>query len=462
MTIINFRHMFGIYGFFISACLFLIGSTTVWWWTILLWPIPLWYQSWSAPLSFGKAVSWHMIATSGHFVGVCVGLYRLADGFWYLRLLVPVLVFGYYLLISVAWLQITRKCISYIDTHLRIRCFLYVWVVGTWLYFIFVSDYSLCICGVNEGYALFFPLIPLVDCPLLLWPMYFLGERLFLLVFLSVQALCVSCIISNRDLKKLLFVMVLWIGIANILSYWPHEMKPVFVQQLSMIKSQFFERDHVRAICHIMSHVEDSCRQNPAAACILFPESSIYAENAFPERGACTYQKDWSYTGNMVIGGFRRCGTRLHNTIWFISAAQVIDYFDKQHVVPITEYIPWWAGWLDIGRQFFAHISEISPSLDKQRPLWEITTGLHVVPYICSELFLAHRPRDAYGTLPILALCNNAWAPKMTRWIMARAIALRAVSWQRTIIYIAHDYASVMTKDGMQYYLLEESHVCGR
>lgn len=471
------------YGCVASAFLFLLGSVSSWWWVMLVWPIPLWCQSWWYGIAVPEVVAWYGIAAGGHMAGICMGLYRLAGGCWYTKMSMPLVVFGYYFVITYVWMYGTSAWIKWLKDPWGFLC---LWICTTWLYFIFVADYSLMVCGAWGGYSLFSPLIPLVDCPALLWPVPIVGERLFLLFIMSMQAWCgwhiineskktartecfskqseekcIECMGGRVNVRLVIIGLVLiWLGGAWLMFSSSHQAKHDY-SPLGVIMSQFFEQDCTRAVRHMLCHVHDMQREHPNMACALFPESSMHGETIFSERGE-QVAPDSSYKGSIVIGGFRTCGTRVHNTVWFIHDGCVIDYFDKQELLPITEYVPWWGRAISTGKQFFMNMPELScPVVRQQRPVWEIVPGLHVVPYICSELFLARHLWNANDG-PILALCNNAWAPCTTRWMMARAAAYRAVAWQRTIIYVAHSYSAVITEHGVRYKIVEESHICGR
>ena len=446
----------------ISASCYALGSLSSCWWLMLVWAIPLWWGAWHVDMTLASATTWYLIAGGGHLAGMLVGLYRLAAGPSCARLVVPLLVFMYYLIISLIWLMGTALMARPLRVARQLGPFVALWVLTTFAYLILVCDYSLIVCGAWEGYALFSPLIPLVEVPALLWPLLWVHERLFLLSILSMQAGAVIALMRHRGWYALGIVLIIWFAGAQGPWLCARDVQG-YAYHVGVVTSQFFETDPSHAVRHIMNHVDSLLEQHPALNVIILPESSVYTEDVF----SCVRQecvaKISSYPGTMVLGGFRRQGDRACNTAWLISGGRIIDYFDKQYLLPITEYIPWWGHYCGAKKHFFETMTEITVAPGVVvRPLWNLSATLRMVPYICSEFFLARRPRDDYGDVPMLVLCNNIWAPAITRWVMMRAAAFRAVAWQRTVIYVAHEHSSVMTTSGERYALVEESRPCGR
>lgn len=437
---------------------------------MLIWPIPLWYRAWYVHLNACEIIGWYVIAAMGHYGGIGCGLYYLAHGPWYCKMIMPCAVFFYYLSITSLWLWYMNKVSSVWNVShqcervdLKAACIVMMWVLLTLIYIVFITDYSLIICGAKGGYVLFSPLIPLVHAPWVLLPLQWCSERFLLLMMLLLQGAFTWCLIQKR------FVMLLMIGglvgLGYGFTYAIRMEKSLSLEhdysRLGVITSQFFDEDVARLLRHVEAHVQDMCNEHPSCNCVLLPESSMYTPDVLPIVNSDAIPYNLARDIVVIAGGFRTEGTSVFNTIWFISQGKVVDYFDKQYVLPVTEQNMHVMKWLGGGHTFTYATFPIEPGCKKrERPLWEVTPGLCVVPYICSELFLARYPRDRHHGAVVLALCNNSWAPLILRQMMLRAAMFRALQWQRTIIYVAHSYASVIMKNGIKYPLVQELHVC--
>jgi apolipoprotein N-acyltransferase len=449
-----------------SAFSYVVFSTSSWWYLGFCWPILLW-MAFKVPrqcLVLGVkskvlgAFIWSAIAIGGQFLGLGKGLRFFVRGSWCTRLIVPCIMVGYHITVCALWLWCTDIIISYYGLCTK-PLYYGVWAVSLWLYCIFLNDFSLTLCGAVEGCGLYCPLVPFVDIPALLWPLPHLGEYICLGLFFLLQVLAVQ-----RRIGLTILLVGMWLGgarwgdqdCADALS-WAHS--------IAVVRSQFFECDISRARKHVMVHVHDIERAVPGCLCVIFPESSVYVKDFLPAMGTRSLFKGQGLMNlvSVVVGGFRTERSCVYNTLWLVQQGRVAGCFDKQHILPFTEYLPWWAAYCGLQRLFFDNTRDfvITRAPTSLRPRWELLPGVFVVPYICSELFLQHRPCVNPSDI-ILAVCNNSWAPQNVRWLMARVALYKAIAWQRSIIYVAHDYSAVMTPHGMRYALYEEQNPCGR
>lgn len=426
----------------------------------MAWPLMLWVAVYHIRLTWLGVFVWATLALGCQLSGLMEGLFFLSEGAFGTKCLMMGIMLFYQVSVCSAWLMFTESVVVWWRLRAHPLLFFSAWAATTWAYLIVLNDGSLIVCGSWEGCGICSPLAPLTEIPALLWPLPYVGEYVFLGLFLGLQALIASGLRRWCGLSTIM----LWLAGAvwHAASQNPsvlHEVQS-YVPRLGIVRSQFFEKNREKALAHIRDHLDDMERQCPHSDVIMLPESSVYSTGIFPLVPKEQVDCHWCFKGTVVIGGLRSVESGTYNTVWLIKQGKVVDYFDKQHALPITERIPWWGHYCGMKAMFFSAFDEliICDTVHK-RPQWELFPGLVAVPYICSEFFLAHAPRDR-SSLPILALCNSAWVPRRTRWLMARTAALKALAWQRMVIYVAHDYSALFTPDGRCYPLYEERNPC--
>jgi len=117
----------------------------------------------------------------------------------------------------------------------------------------------------------------------------------------------------------------------------------------------------------------------------------------------------------------------------------------------LSERLP---DWLDVDwirTRYFKNTPPVHAATNT-RPLLKLSDRIAFVPYICSELFFNEYPDDHYPTHPILAVCNDHWAPlNHTKYQLYLAARFKAIEWQRPIIYISYQYATCFMKNGFSH-----------
>jgi hypothetical protein len=101
---------------------------------------------------------------------------------------------------------------------------------------------------------------------------------------------------------------------------------------------------------------------------------------------------------------------------------------------------------------FFKTMPEIVPSLN-ERPLMQIG-DTHVIPYICSELFVNRLPDDDYPNFLIVALINDRWAPPYLQELIYLGAVIQAHAWQREIVYVSYTRCSYISYQPQGSYFL--------
>jgi apolipoprotein N-acyltransferase len=172
----------------------------------------------------------------------------------------------------------------------------------------------------------------------------------------------------------------------------------------------------------------------------VLPESAFYSNHLnMPELTHYWNAEYLSKDVHIIVGAFRWHETLYHNSLHWIYNGELQCCFDKRHAMILTERVPsfFYCTWLrDL---YFKKFPELTASQLK-RPKLEINKHISVVPYICSELFFNEYPDDTYADTPILAISNDRWFTSYVNRLMYLNARLKAVQWQRPIIYVSFLY----------------------
>jgi len=253
------------------------------------------------------------------------------------------------------------------------------------------------------------------------------------------------------------------IGVGTVLWYGkPHEMAaPSWVEHVGVIRSCFLlDEGPDGSVTHCVRHIKKLCGDNAYVRCIIMSESSFY-HPAVIERWHELARDMWLHDVlcPAIMGGYYVSKGGFYNTIAFVEGDRVIAKYYKSHATPFIEKIPWMLHNSCIKKLFHKAQGELILG-NGIHPVWEIMPGVRVVPYVCSELFCAARQLDDHHNLPILALCNTRWASSHMQRLMLEGARLRALEWNREILFIAQNDASWCSPHGTVQALTRESLYC--
>ena len=99
------------------------------------------------------------------------------------------------------------------------------------------------------------------------------------------------------------------------------------------------------------------------------------------------------------------------------------------------------AGWYDSPfiRSLYHCLTPPVTASTNERRSFPIFENVHLVPYICSELFFNDKPDDTLSDVTVVALCNDNWAKvSYVRRLMFLAARFKALDWQRDILFIGY------------------------
>jgi apolipoprotein N-acyltransferase len=352
------------------------------------------------------------------------------------------------------------------------------WAVAGALYFHWIDAYCLFPLLRCEGYPFAHPIIPLTAHPALLFFLPVLGKPLFTFFIFVPAGLATLLfsqhkIFSNHKTRAGVILLLLCCTLA-ILFFSPDTISPDTVSPPTT--SPLEPKAHPRAfqayldlsrITHLPLQVKgESCslaelvshklrkivRENPETQLIILPESALYtvlySENSSPD---CA--KLWSaqYLGkpiSLICGGFKKNKhDQVLNTCYLFHDGVLMHEHSKTHTVPCAEQMPAWLNTASLQSLFFSELAAITPAENRYAPLVIPNAGAFI-PVICSELFFSQKI-SGHENLPLLALVNDArFESEVFRELMLKTAQVKAIEWQRDILYVSYGYGVWIGKDG--------------
>jgi hypothetical protein len=412
------------------------------WWLGFVLLVPLFCVVARYDLSWREGFWWGLVMFGIHTAPVLYGMFWFASGSYGVRLVVLMLIAIYLAVQSAVWFWLIRWMLWLTrvkTTQSRIA----LWAIMSAFFFVWIERFCFLPFGACDGYPLINPAILLMA--------HWYGRRLVMLwgmtgiVFLlaAIWFLVAMLCFERRGIWVALLVALFATGL------WQkerRELPPGWACHLGVVQRQFHSAGDLLDTVHEMKEAIHALRKKyPQVEIVVFPESCVYETllmtNPF-------FSCQWTgATQACMVGSFRWEGEACHNCVYHLAVPQkTCVWFDKTHATLLTEYLPWWAHISCIKNLYGSSIAHIEPS-HNVRPQWFLGQE-GVVPYVCSELFFHTRALDSWHETPIIALCNDCWAPRVAQQELLLAACVRACAWKRDIIYCSYGYAQWITSDG--------------
>ncbi len=406
------------------------------WWVTFLFPVPLFFYSKQYKLSFMHGYIWGFIAYGLQISSICVALYNMSIGPFWIRVLPGILLLFYMPLFSAFSFFISQKIFS--NTLLVI-------VFGLFLSIFLIDNYALLMCARLEGYMLISPLIPLCQVPQLLWLLPYVGIWIMTILWISVP-IFLFLAIQEKKYIPLLFLSLLPFISGFLINQKQHV--PDWIDVIVHVPKLFGPTNNQRAlILRVQKIIRQVIVKHPQVEVIIFPEGALYCKDL-----ACkqSLTSEWSKKKvgkkvNVIIGTFHEEGDRLYNSLQWFYDGKLMGMHHKQHVLPITEQLPWWLSCEWYKDAYFSCISEITPAIGSKK-LFTINNSLCCVPFICSEFFFKKGQISETKNISILLVCNDSWfdfpecMPYM-QTLMRLGAQFSAIKSQKSIVYVAFSSA---------------------
>lgn len=413
-------------GLFYSCAFITIDYT---WWAILIFPLPLFIAAQQTNINFLFSLLWGISCTGAHISGLSYALFNLSQGPTLHRLLIPLLISFYLWSLITVWFWATKKIASRISPHIT-------WILSLTCLFIFLSDYALIICGQEGGFFFIHPLIPLCRTTILPKLITLLSDRCVILAIITINYGIGWLYVRNKTYS--ICSCIVWISIWMAPLGEQTSTSPIWKKEMQTISAVYSKQCDERFMIHSISEqAVDILQRYPQTKVIALTESSFYGDLSSQSFLSCLLESTFPSKLNLFIGAFRNHENDHFNTLYWFKNKQLKGIFDKRKLLPFVEKVPNLCNTSTFSDLFFSSTKQLSPSITS-RPLFEVTTDISFVPYLCWELFGSRSPDDAYPQYTAIAFCNDRHFPIWMAHLMRVATQLKGYIWNRSIIYIGN------------------------
>ena len=185
---------------------------------------------------------------------------------------------------------------------------------------------------------------------------------------------------------------------------------PEWVDTIIVVPKLFGPTNNKHALAQRVGHV---CKQviarYPSVEIIIFPEGSLYCKNLARNQSLAAH---WSGEKlgkkvHIILGAFHQEGDALYNSLQWFYDGKFVQMHHKQHVLPITEQLPWWLSFSWFKNAYFSNISEIVPAYHEKKS-FVISDTLSCNPFICSEFFCTNAVlQKNTGEIPLVVCIDS-------------------------------------------------------
>lgn len=430
------------------------------WWLIFFFPIPLFYTAYTHTLSFKEGYFWGFFTFFFHMVGMLWSLAHMS-AYPFIFCVIPFIFCVFYQgLYAGIWFWLMQHVQQWFTIQRDSLLYAILWIFGIWLYFYWIEHYCLICFDYWEGYILMHPLIPLMRCRFLANSITYIGKEMMIIMLYAWSAACALYSV-RRD-------RVLWIIICFINAWWllfcvfsyyffvanttTQMTKPLWFCRLCSFVHYNTCTSHAYMSARILSEeIKQLLEQLPEVDVVIMPESAIVDGIVFEEYAHLFSEQHLQKPIHLIAGSFYKDQINYFNTCYWVHNGNVRIRYDKRHTMPLTERIPSICNHPYIYDLYFSNAQCIDRATNV-RPVLQISDNMHMVPYICSELFFNAEPDADNTSNPIVALINDKWCMAIyLRRLMVQVAQLKAILWQRDIIYVSYYYALWCTKNGIIY-----------
>jgi apolipoprotein N-acyltransferase len=409
---------------------------------MLFFLLPIFYAAHRYKLTFIHGFVWGIIIYL--CVGWCIILLLHEHAHGVLRYAVALLFVLYCALHSAVWFLIPNLIRKMFPSSI---IYALTWWGLTYSYCEFSAQHLFWIVDYQMGNPFCYPLVPLMTYQWCTYIMVLLRPTTMLMLIIVSNYLLATVVLPRNYLLNLL-ILSLWLVSALVCVY---SARPVALsdRRIACIIPQKRHYSAYESALQIAEQLQQLSYLHPTVNLIILPESSIScALNTMPH-----IPRWWADNVpedvTIIVGSHRLEHHKLFNTLYVLKNGVIDQWYDKQKVMSLTEYVPYhltgctWAQALFLqGQQAF----DSAPAC----PCVMTIEGKGYIPLICSELFFTttlalREPENAL----LLAVINETWfsVHYMYRlmWLTAR---FKALNWGKPLIYVGYTYAGVCGKEG--------------
>lgn len=320
--------------------------------------------------------------------------------------------------------------------HMLLRLVFFSGAISFFL--IWFSDYCFWIGGRPEGFIFAHALIPFgqhTECMQQL--VYYLNFHATIVLLVLLQAAVVCACITRTKLSVMLLLICAAPWVWSLATSHNDYFLPAWHERVVYAPRIYFG-DALQAAQRLHNDVVEVSRTTKRDI-VLMPEAVICG---------CTHQaleavRMMPPALHVIMGVCCSEGESRYNAVIYIHDTEVVYRFDKRFLALFTECAPRLCG-CDFGQ-----CSTFYNQGTKVRQPLVIDASIRLVPYICSELFYQQAAEDAFTDLPLLALCGDTWvAGSYVQKVFLLGATIRALQWQRDIVYVSSSYGAFISKWG--------------
>lgn len=386
--------------------------------------IPLFIQP--VPMKAMKSgFVWGIVFFAVGFLGLLPFLYSFGHGV--LRYVPYLILVAYFSTLSGCWFV----CAQYLSNlfHHTIA-----WALATILYAGFLYYVALLPLGQFHGIPLFNPLVPLAECPVLVYAASYIGVMGLTMVLIGLQA-CIAYGIVSRTYPIVLGIFI----VPFVVGFFVPSTSVPTLTNVGYLKPTGGNHSFPCDVAgDVAQRMKELCKRYPQVKFIVLPEGAFrFPLHKVPAAVELLAQESGDI--ELIFGSHRTWQGNYYNCMYRLYKGILQHLYDKELCVPFAEYVPApWARMPFLSQLFLDGYKSLTPSSKRA----EVCSCAHLkmIPQICYDLYF--RPFEPGGQaaldIPILLLTNDGWYPVYLQHLLFLLARLRAIAWGRDIWYIAH------------------------
>lgn len=405
------------------------------WWFILLFPF-FFLMSSEKNISFFDAFLWGFIAYGLHIIGIVYALYLMHASWLFLLFL-----FFYVPMLTAIPFYFRGKLNSFIKKRWQLADYFTTFSNGFSLFLsqIILTEMILLPCGRVEGYILAHPF---TLCAGHILKQLLVYNFDFLTLFFYLFFIFLVIFLKERNIRSFVpFFIVSLLFVAPLFLKQETQTPPPWIKQIGVLPLFFPNPHNLNTIFDfIEKKITKNLNNNPEISLVLLPEGAI--DCAINKNHIEDIIKNYDIFSNinMIFGASCWQKNYLNNSCFILKKGKIEKIYHKRHAMPLTEK----------SIIFSSKQQKIITPSDNPHPLLSFE-DFSLVPYICSELFLNRFADDHYQNFPIVVFCSDIWFFGIGSYIkelMIKTTQLKAILWNRPIIYISYSDSYFIEKNG--------------
>lgn len=400
---------------------------------IFLWIVPLAIQGSENKYSYKKGYIWGLVFFSLHLSWFWFTLYNKGYGngrmfVYFIVVLYLSSLSGFWFLLYTYIYRLLRKFIFLKRNKVARDC---AWVIST-VTFLYISCYcSFAMFDCFDGYPFINPLLPLVSWIWYLRALPYIGLLSYWIMIILVNLAIVHLLEEPNVLAWLLLfgLLFFWIflPLSNLKKTFPYDSDMIAYIKPTWNKGYLHEQEQFYAIARKLNEL---ALKDSKIKIVVIPEAG-FSHNLLAWNSQLSAWTDLFDDVHIFIGAHRCEGQSTYNSLYHIYNGEICGWYDKTHLVPFVERIPFLCRFINVFDTLFAH-NYFSYPMSNQLDV----EFLGFKPYICSEIFL--KKNRSIESRPILFICNDSWLSLDYACNLAQRLAiLYALSSDCAMIYVS-------------------------